>query len=204
MIIWGSRGLTSTIESNQFHCPQCNSKRDCSLKQVRNFFTLYFIPLIPLNVSGRFVECGSCGGNFAEEMLTYDPVVEQAETNDQLLRVMIMAALADGNVDAGELSEIKKQYTEVAGLPVAQAKLEEEIRLASDSGATLNTYVKNIADTLSPHGKALVVKLAFHTMTGSGSLKPGHESELGKLATTLGIPEDQYRELITQISDMDE
>jgi len=77
MIIWGSRGLTSTVVATQFHCPQCSTLRDGSLKQVRNFFTLYFIPLIPLNVAGRFVECSSCGGTFAEEILSYDPEKEQ-------------------------------------------------------------------------------------------------------------------------------
>ncbi|HRX80347.1 MAG TPA: hypothetical protein P5307_14850 [Pirellulaceae bacterium] len=52
MIIWGSRGLTSVVENGQFHCPQCGTDRMFNLKQVRNFFTLYFIPLIPLNVAG--------------------------------------------------------------------------------------------------------------------------------------------------------
>ncbi|MGB7343688.1 MAG: TerB family tellurite resistance protein [Pirellulaceae bacterium] len=136
--------------------------------------------------------------------MSYDPEVEQAKINDQLLRVMIMAALADGRVDDGELSEIKKQYSEVAGLPVPQAKLEQEIQLAKSSNATLNSYVSNIAGELSPHGKALVVKLAFHTMTGSGQLQPGHESELSQLAKTLAIPDDQYRELISQISELDD
>ena len=86
MIIWGSRGLTSVVESTQFHCPQCGATQGCSLKQVRNFFTLYFIPLIPLNVAGRYVECNSCSGTFEEGMLSYDPEKEREETNTQLLR----------------------------------------------------------------------------------------------------------------------
>ncbi len=203
MIIWGSRGLTSTIESHQFHCPQCGTNRSCNLKQVRNFFTLYFIPLIPLNVAGRFVECTSCGGTFAEETLSYDPEKDRQETQTQMLRVMVMAALADGEVDDSERAEIRKQYTEFAGLPIPQATLDSEIALAKSSGANLNQYVGSLARSLSPHGKALVVKLAFHTMVASGDLQPGHQEQLAKLATTLGIPQDQYRELIDQLSQPD-
>ncbi|MEM9589137.1 MAG: DUF533 domain-containing protein [Planctomycetota bacterium] len=200
MIIWGSRGLTSTLESSAFHCPQCSTQRQGSLKQVRNFFTLYFIPLIPLNVSGRFVECSSCAGTFAEEILSYDPEAERAETNLQMLRAMVMAAMADGHVDDGERAEIKKQYTELAGLPIPDATLQQEIEMAAQSGASLNSYVASLAASLSPHGKALVVRLAFHTMSASGELQPGHQSELASLAKTLEIPEDQFRELIAQLS----
>lgn len=204
MIIWGSRGLTSTIDSRQFHCPQCGTGRSSSLKQVRNFFTLYFIPVIPLNVAGRYVECGSCGGTFAEEALDYDPEKAREETNMQMLRVMILAALADGSVDEDECDEIRKQYMEIAGLPVSGEVLEQEIRLATEAKADLNSFVSRFVDELTPHGKALVVKLAFHTMTASSELQSGHHAALTKLASTLQIPEDQYRALIEHLNEATE
>jgi hypothetical protein len=200
MIIWGSRGLTSAVQSGEFHCPQCATQRPYTLKQVRTFFTLYFIPLIPLNVAGRYIECGSCGGTFAEEVMSYDPEKEREETQNQMLRVMVMAALADGEVDAAERSEIEKQYMEFAGLPVPAAKLDDEIAMGKSSGVDLNSYVGMLAESLSPHGKALVVKLAFHTMSATGDLKPGHQDQLAKLGDTLEIPKDQYSELIRHLS----
>lgn len=201
MIIWGSRGLTSVVESAQFHCPQCVTARDCDLKQVRNFFTLYFIPIIPLDVAGRYVECNSCGGTFAEEAMLHDPEKERSDTQTQMLRVMVMAALADGDIDEAERAEIKKQFMEFAGLPVPAETMNSEIAMATTSGADLNSYVGNIAHGLSPHGKALVVKLAFRTMSAAGDLRPGHQDQLTKLADTLQIPHDQFMELIRHISD---
>jgi uncharacterized tellurite resistance protein B-like protein len=204
MIIWGSRGLTSVVEAGQFHCPQCATVRACSLKQVRNFFTLYFIPIIPLDVAGRFVECGSCGGTFAEEIMSYDPEKERMELNTRMLRVMVMAALADGEVDHAEQQEIKKQYLELAGLPVPAETLRDEIAMATSSGADLNSFVSTFENELSPHGRALVVKLAFHTMSATGDLKPGHQAQLARLADTLRIPQDQYMELINHLSQPNE
>lgn len=200
MIIWGSRSLASTVEQQPFHCPQCSLVRDGKLKQLRNFFTLYFIPIIPLNVAGRYVECSSCGGTFAEEVLSYDAEQEQKEANLEMLRVMVMAALADGHVDDLEDAEIRKQYMELAGLPVTNSELQQEIQMASTSGANLNTFVGGIAPQLNAHGKALVVKLAFFTMSASGELQPGHQEQLAQLGNTLGIPEEQYKELIDQLS----
>lgn len=201
MIIWGSRGLTSTVDSSEFHCPQCAQTRYGNLKQVRTFFTLYFIPLIPLNVAGRYVECESCGGTFAEEALDYDPEAEREEMLNSMLGVMVRAALADGEVDAGERREIEKQFQDLAGLPVPSEKLDRTISAVRNSPRDLNRFVDTLADDLSPHGRALVVKLAFCTMMASGELQPGHREQLSGLADTLGIPQDQYLELIKQLRD---
>ena len=200
MIIWGSRGLTSEVSRHHFHCPQCSVQREGALKQVRNFFTVYFIPLIPLNVAGRYVECTSCSGSFGEEILSYDPAQEQRENQTQMLRVMVMSALADGMVDDGERAEINKQYSEFAGFPLPPQTLENEIQMAMGSGSDLNKYVASFAENLSGQGKALLVKLAFHTMSASGDLQPGHQKQLADLSNTLGVPQDQYMALIDQLS----
>lgn len=60
MIIFGTRGITTTPEKGDFHCPSCDATQKYGLKRVRRFFTLYFIPLIPLNKLGEYVECVTC------------------------------------------------------------------------------------------------------------------------------------------------
>ncbi len=196
MIIFGTRGITSTVERNHFNCPQCRTKRDGSLKKVSSFFTLYFIPVIPLGSRGQYVECHSCGGNFAEEAWGYDPEQEHAETMQKMLRVMIMAALADDEVDRFERAEIKKQYMELTGLPVADATLDQEIKMAVESKVTLSRFVGGIVDGLSGHGRALVLKLAYYVMSAAGELTPQQDRAIEQLADTLGIQKVQLLELI--------
>ena len=129
----------------------------------------------------------------------YDPEKERQETNSQMLRIMILAALADGAVDAAESRVIQQQYQELAGLPIPSATLENEISLAVSANANLNSYVARIADQLSAHGKALVVQLSFQVMSAAGELQPGHQQQLAQLGKTLGIPDDQYLELMQQL-----
>ncbi len=116
---------------------------------------------------------------------------------------MVMAAMADEFVDENEKSEIKRQYQLFTGLPLTNQMLDEEIQTANGSNADLNSYVALFADGLSGHGKALIVKLAFHTMSASGELQPGHQQQLSKLAQTLEIPQDQYMALIDALSNPD-
>ena len=201
MIIWGTRGVTSVIESMQFHCPQCNGRRTCTRKQVRRFFTIYFIPLIPLDVAGKYVECDVCTGTFDEQVLSYNPEQDRIDVQMQLLRVMVMAALADGVVDDVERSEINRQFIEMAGTQLPVHTLDHEIAMAKSSGADLNRYVGSISHGLTDRGKALIVQLAFHTMSAAGDLQSGHQRQLAQLSTTLEIPPDDFRALIQHLSD---
>src|SRR5205085_7504003 len=76
-IIWGSRGITSTLDKGEFYCPRCNRDRlPYALKSTRPWFTLYFIPLFPIGGAEKYVECQRCGGTFREEVLDYEPPTE--------------------------------------------------------------------------------------------------------------------------------
>ncbi|MEL7498281.1 MAG: zinc-ribbon domain-containing protein [Planctomycetota bacterium] len=200
MIIYGSRGISSEVEPVNFFCPQCGCKQDGRIMQVRNYFTLYFIPLIPLNVHGRYIECPACRGTYNEEVLAFSEEQDQFTQNERLLRVMVMAALADGVADEGERSAINRQYSEISGVPLLATDLETEIQMAQQSGADLNQYVGSFANELSDQEKGILVKVAYHTMVGSGGLQAGHKQQLSQLAATLEIPKPMYMDLLKQLS----
>ena len=60
-----------TLQSNM-NCPACTVERDYQWYKVRNWFTLYFIPLISLNVVGEYIECGACDNTYETEAVGYD------------------------------------------------------------------------------------------------------------------------------------
>jgi hypothetical protein len=45
-------------------------QRPYTHKAVRNWFTLYFVPVIPMGRRGEYVECSSCGGTYGVEVLS--------------------------------------------------------------------------------------------------------------------------------------
>ena len=70
IIIFGSKVRYKTLSTGQFYCPQCKARRDYELRQARNWFSVYFIPVIPLNQIGELVTCLTCGTNFAKDVLS--------------------------------------------------------------------------------------------------------------------------------------
>ncbi|OIQ37329.1 MAG: hypothetical protein BM555_01065 [Crocinitomix sp. MedPE-SWsnd] len=75
-IIFGTRGIRSTIKQGAFYCPQCQSEKNYKHKKVTQFFTLYFIPLIPLGNKGEYVECQTCRNTYIERVLDIAPVLD--------------------------------------------------------------------------------------------------------------------------------
>lgn len=60
--IFGVGPKTRTIEKSQFFCPVCRTRSAYELQQQRQYFSLFFIPLIPLSKGkNAFVRCLHCG-----------------------------------------------------------------------------------------------------------------------------------------------
>jgi hypothetical protein len=76
IIIFGTRGINSTLDSGDFNCPRCEEVRPYCLKQNRPFLTLFFLPIFPVGGATRYIECQGCGTAFKEEVLQYEPPSE--------------------------------------------------------------------------------------------------------------------------------
>ncbi len=84
IVFFGSRARTSVVGSGRFHCPQCGGEeRTYDHKRVRRWFTLYFIPLIPMNVVGEFIHCRACDGTFKHEVLAWRPKLPEPQPADK-------------------------------------------------------------------------------------------------------------------------
>lgn len=82
IIIFGTRGVRSTIKEGKFYCPQCITEQQYKHKKVTQFFTLYFIPVIPLSNKGTYVECQGCWNTYIERVLSMQSELDISEAQD--------------------------------------------------------------------------------------------------------------------------
>ena len=73
IILFGTRGITSTLNHGEFYCPRCDHQEEYELKQQRPYFTLFFLPIFPIGRASRYVECAGCGRAFQEDVLEVEP-----------------------------------------------------------------------------------------------------------------------------------
>src|SRR5690242_11887298 len=118
LIIFGTRGVTTTAGKGEFHCPGCGATRRYEHKRVRRFFTLYFLPIIPLDLLGEYVECQECKDTYKPAVLTETPGAGkqafEAEFHAAVKRVMVLMMMADGRVDEEEIETIRLVFGKLA------------------------------------------------------------------------------------------
>src|SRR5690349_3902560 len=64
-IIWGSRNrISGEGQSVQAICPRCQQMAVLEGKEMKRWFTLYFIPIFPTGGGIRFTQCSRCRFQF--------------------------------------------------------------------------------------------------------------------------------------------
>ncbi|HEX5105527.1 MAG TPA: DUF4190 domain-containing protein, partial [Pirellulaceae bacterium] len=80
VIIYGMRTTESTLGQGLFACPNCRTQQACRHVVMNRWFTLYFIPVIPLGNIGEQFECQGCYARFTADAPGMTPGMAPALT----------------------------------------------------------------------------------------------------------------------------
>ncbi len=204
MIIFGTRGVTSTKGNGRFFCPQCGHERPYEAKRMRRFFTLYFIPVIPLDVLQEWVECAQCRQAFKPEVLQYDPAPRQAAQTAARAAVVVAArrvlAIAAGRAPAPEIRGAALQaHRLLFGEEWPEAELADDLARAASPSSTLEP-VSRVADQLNADGKEAILSQALNVARSGGEVAPDTAAALGAAAKALGLPEAHWRGILAAVA----
>jgi hypothetical protein len=184
MIIWGSRGVSKTLVTGSFYCPACTDTRDFEHKKATRFFTLYFIPLIPMGDLGEYVECGTCKRTFVTDVLAGDPREEQNRARNAVIRGVLGAlgfvARADGAITADERAAIAGIVRREFEVEQVDAVLDAHGERAALDPALLAEELKAAREHLTEHGKESLLRWGAEV---ARIHPPVVEAELDALAT---------------------
>lgn len=203
-IIFGTRGVTWTKERGQFFCPQCNGECDFRHKSVRRFFTLYFIPIIPLDLLGEYVECERCQGTYNIDILQYDPAAADNQVEALFMvamkQVMIAMLLADGVIDDNEVKELQATFEDLSGVPVTEQDLREEIAVIQAEGSGALELVSHLAPGLNAKGKEMVITAAYQIAVADGHFDDSESQLLEEIAAAMDVSSAHLRGILTELA----
>ena len=204
LIIFGTRGVTYSTGRGEFHCPGCDARRPYEHKRVRRFFTLYFIPIIPLDVLGEYVECQHCRDTYGSDVLSYDPTAGkklfEAGFHAAVKRVMVLMMMADGKVDAEEIETIRQVFGKLSKREVTQAEVDAEVSAARSEGRGLRQYLASVSGNLNDAGKELVVQAAFFVAAADGTVTEEETALLAELASALEMSPAHFKGAIDVVT----
>lgn len=206
LIIFGTRGVRMRGDSGNFHCPECRSPRSYTHHKVRRFFTLYFIPVIPLDLVGEYVECDVCVGTFHPDVRNFRPQLQapdnrqfNAEFHTAIKRIMVMMCLADGVVDDEEIETIKQIYGRLAKREISDEEVSDEIVAAMQANASVSDYLGGIVARLNDAGKEAVVTAAFYVAAADGEFQDEEQDLLEQIGQALELRPSHLNRILDKL-----
>lgn len=200
LLIWGFKARYKTLESGAFFCPHDGDDRSYVRRQVKRWFTLFFIPLIPLNTLGEFIECTSC-------RRAYDPVVLTEPTAAKILdnlanavrHAVVAIVTADGVVEDREKAAALEVARRYADTHYEMSDLERD--LTDLAGSDLAGELSSVAGTLNPDGKELLLAACIEIASADGSVHAQEISEIERAGAALGMSAAHVRGVIADAAD---
>lgn len=200
MIVYGTRGLKSKVSTGSFYCPQCCQEKPQQWYKVRRWFTLYFIPLIPLTISGEYVECQTCLGTFDTDAVNHGPEhydaadrAFQAEFQKAMLTTMVLMMLADGKVLQSEIDIITVLFKQLTGGECPTGLVNDEVTRLEGANASINDYLGSVSGRLNDGGKAMVFKSAVLVAQADGEVAKDEEQLLKQTYKALGLSRSEAK-----------
>ncbi len=207
MIIFGTRGVKFKIDEGHFMCPQCAAERPYKHKKVRRFFTLYFIPLIPLDSLGDFVECQQCKGTFVSRVLDYKPSMGenqfQSEYEKAMRHCMIMMMLADGEIDENEMEMVLNIINKFGHNDITMQELEDLVEVVEHQNEPIQKYLSRITPSLNEHGKEIIIKCAIAVASSDGHVDDSEIALIHEMADTMEMSKYHIKGLLSEMSGND-
>jgi hypothetical protein len=97
LIIFGLRVFYRTIAQGTFHCRRCGGDRQYRHRAGRRWFTLFFIPVIPLNSVGEHVQCTTCRTRYVTDVLSQPTTAQMQQALPVGMRAAVSAMLRSGD-----------------------------------------------------------------------------------------------------------
>lgn len=196
MILFGTRGINSNVGSGEFNCPRCASLQPYTHKAVKRFFTVYFIPLIPMGKAGEFVECNSCAGTFATEILTYDPEVERSKTIESFRRMSVACLLDMNRCRAGELEALQDIVGDIGNQDIESEVVANDVRQAQEANVELLPFLKQQATELSDDGKWLLMSTFRRILERVNPLMQNERDRFHDIGKAIGLRKKHIDEFL--------
>ena len=171
LFVFGWRPRSKTVDTGVFHCPREGGDRGYEFKESRRWFTLFFVPVIPLNELGDYVECASCKSTFYPSVLQERTTGQIQDITTIAIRHVAVAMLhADGGVDPREREAALTVVQRFASTPYGEHDLEAD--LGALAASDLTDHLEELGSILSPDGRENVLTSAVYLAGSDGHIDP--------------------------------
>ncbi|EDP94579.1 TerB family tellurite resistance protein [Kordia algicida OT-1] len=210
-IIFGTRGIKHTISESPVlmnSCPNC-SNGSLVNKLYRRWFTLFFIPVIPLDVVDRFYECNNCKSAYNEKIKDILNQSQAVQENVQhqarytyaraLVAAMTHMSVIDGDFAAEEEREIMDAIEQFGDVKPELMQVMEQVKRDQNKDNFVFNLLNEARNELSAEAIMNILAQAGVVLLADGIIDKSEENLMKEYLIACGLPKDMYRTIIDKL-----
>lgn len=211
-IIFGTRGIKHTVDSSPIlknKCPNCGNG-DLVNKLYRRWFTLFFIPVIPLDVVDRFYQCNNCKSAYNESIRN---VLQQSQQDQEaarregqlvfsraLVASMSHMTMIDGDIAPEEEREINDVIAQFPEFEEELKSIKESVLEHGNKENQVFEYLYEAKSILSSEGIIGLLAQAGVILLADGNIDKEEEKLMKEYLIACGLPKEMYKALIDKLT----
>jgi zinc-ribbon family/Tellurite resistance protein TerB len=184
ILIFGMRVRLKHVASGTFHCPRCGVDRQYELLEARRWFTVFFLPVIPMKVLGRVLKCTSCAGQFDEKVLLLPTAADLTTSIRNAMRAVVGAVVGAQDTPAAREAATEAMRS-VGMVGYGDADLAWDMQTGADAG--LSERLTDLTGSLDPHGRERFLADAVRIAMADGPLSPAEVAIVERVGTGLEL-----------------
>jgi hypothetical protein len=195
LIFFGLRVFYRKAGQGTFHCQRCGGDREYRHRVGRRWFTLFFIPIVPINRAGQHVQCAVCGTRYRMDVLCLPTSVQMQEALPAGTRAAAIAMLRAGGGNSSPARRRAIDAVKGAGLAdYDDAALDADLSdSAMDLAGPLNRLTRQLAVPATEWFLAEVVRIGL----ADGMLSDEERQAAREIAARLGMTPAQAHGVIS-------
>jgi len=201
LIICGLRVLYRTVGQGTFHCQRCGGDRPYRHRSGRRWFTLFFVPVIPLAHTGEHVQCEPCGTRYRMQVLRIPTTAQMQAAIPAAMRAASVIMLRAGGGTSAAARRRAIDGIRGAGLAdYDEAALDGDLSAAAvldEPGQDLASALNRLAIQLEVPAREWFLAEAVRLGLADGALSDEERLAAREIAAQLGMTQAQARGVIS-------
>ena len=189
LIIFGLRVFYRTIAQGTFHCRRCGGDREYRHRSGRRWFTLFFLPVIPLNSAGEHVRCTTCRTRYVTDVLSQPTTAQMQVALPVGMRAAVSAMLRSGDPASPAPRQRAIEAVIGAGTPgYDEAMLNADLMMPFDS---IREALNQVGAQLTIQAREWYLTEVIRIAMADGTLTEGERHAALAIGVDLGMTQAQ-------------
>lgn len=185
LLIFGLSVFFRTVGQGDFHCPGCGGDRSYRRRAARRWFTLFFVPMIPLKHLGEVIECSACRSRFNLGALRLPTAAQMAEDLPTAMRAAACRVLLAGiATDTGARARAIEAVRGYGDQGFDDETLEADLSRPTHEGGEM---IAKAGAQLTTEAREWFFAQAVRIALADGTITVGERQALHDVAQRLGM-----------------